>query len=315
MKKKTIPQGLMKKIMFFLFCMHSVGTFAQNIAVTGYVTDTRKEPLVGVTIQIQGTTHGTVSNFDGSYRITNVPIEAILEVSYVGMKSQVINVNGRTVINIVLLDDTELLDEVVVVGYGIQKKVSVTGAISTVDTKDLVKSTSPNLAAALAGRLPGLTAIQTSGQPGNDEVVLYLRGIGTLNDATPLILIDGIPRSNISTLDPNEIETVSILKDASATAVFGVRGANGVILITTRRGEAGKTQLNVRVNHSIQKFLVKADRLHSWEFAQLRNEAFLNDNPNAAADDASFSTEMLSISLGEINSIYFVGAITPSIIN
>lgn len=293
MKKKTIPQGLMKKIMFFLFCMYSIGILAQNIVVTGYVTDAREEPLVGVTIQIQGTSHGTVTNFDGSYRITNVPTEAILEVSYVGMQSQVINVNGRTVINIVLLDDAELLDEVVVVGYGIQKKVSVTGAISTVDTKDLVKSTSPNLAAALAGRLPGLTAIQTSGQPGNDEVVLYLRGIGTLNDATPLILIDGIPRSNISTLDPNEIETVSILKDASATAVFGVRGANGVILITTRRGEAGKTQLNVRVNHSMQKFLVKADRLHSWEFAQLRNEAFLNDNPNATADEMPFTQYMI----------------------
>lgn len=196
-------------------------------------------------------------------------------------------------LNVQLDADNVGLEEVVVVGYGVQKKVSVTAAISTIETKDLRQSSAANLSASLAGRLPGLTAMQSSGQPGADVVNLYLRGVGTLNDASPLILIDGVPRSNISKLDPNEVATVSILKDASATAVFGVRGANGVILITTRRGQPGKSELSVSVDRSYQKFLVKADRLHSLEFAELRNQAFLNSNPNASEDQLPFSQYMI----------------------
>ncbi|HHU25028.1 MAG TPA: SusC/RagA family TonB-linked outer membrane protein, partial [Bacteroidales bacterium] len=273
--------------------MYSFGVFAQNVNVTGLVTDTRGEPLIGVTIQVQGTAHGTVTDFDGKYLIPAVPADAILEVSYVGMKSETINVNGRSVIDITLEEDTGVLEEVVVVGYGIQKKASVTAAISTVDTKDLKQSSAPNLSTALAGRLPGLTAIQTSGQPGNDAVNLYLRGVGTLNDASPLILIDGVPRSNISRIDPNEVESISILKDASATAVFGVRGANGVVMITTRRGQPGKSELSISVDHSLQGFLVKADRLHSWEFAELRNQAYLNDHPGADEADMPYTQYMI----------------------
>ncbi len=279
--------------MFLILCVYSFGVFAQNVNVTGLVTDTRGEPLIGVTIQVQGTAHGTVTDFDGKYLIPAVPADAILEVSYVGMKSETINVNGRSVIDITLEEDTGVLEEVVVVGYGIQKKASVTAAISTVDTKDLKQSSAPNLSTALAGRLPGLTAIQTSGQPGNDAVNLYLRGVGTLNDASPLILIDGVPRSNISRIDPNEVESISILKDASATAVFGVRGANGVVMITTRRGQPGKSELSISVDHSLQGFLVKADRLHSWEFAELRNQAYLNDHPGADEADMPYTQYMI----------------------
>ena len=125
--------------------------------------------------------------------------------------------------------------------------------------------------------MPGLTAMQTSGRPGGDDVTLYLRGAGTVNGSNPLILIDGVPRDNISTMDPNEIASVSILKDASATAVFGVRGANGVIMITTRRGEEGKSELSISADYSLQRFTAEADRIHSWEFAELRNQAFRND--------------------------------------
>jgi TonB-linked SusC/RagA family outer membrane protein len=146
-----------------------------------------------------------------------------------------------------------------------------------VQTKDLKQSAAANLASALTGRLPGLTAIQTSGQPGNDLVELYLRGMSTTNGADPLILIDGVPRTEISTLDPNEIESVSILKDASATAVFGVRGANGVILITTRRGEMGKAELSVSADYSGQQFTIIPEHFHSWEYAEMMNEAARND--------------------------------------
>jgi TonB-dependent SusC/RagA subfamily outer membrane receptor len=258
--KMKIPKNLWKSFSFFLLFFSFLEINAQNKSITGTVTDTNNEALIGVTIQVQGTTKGTVTDYDGKYMIPDIPGDAKILVSYIGMQSQVIDVNNRSVIDIVLREDAEMLEDVVVVGYGIQKKASVTAAISSVDTKSLKQSSSANLSAALAGRLPGLTAMQTSGQPGNDVVNLYLRGAGTLNDASPLILIDGVPRNNISKIDPNEIETVSILKDASATAVFGVRGANGVIMITTRRGQPGKSELNVTVDHSMQKFLVQAVR-------------------------------------------------------
>lgn len=291
--KRTIPFNLGKMVMFIFLQICSISLFAQNISVTGIVTDSKNEPLIGVTLKIVGTTQGTITDIDGNYSLVNVPGDAQIEVSYVGMRSQVLAVNGRNRIDVVLLDDTELLEEVVVVGYGIQKKASVTAAIATVDTKSLKQSSSANLSSALAGRLPGLTAVQSSGQPGNDMVNLYLRGAGTLNDSSPLILIDGIPRNNISKIDPNEVESVSILKDASATAVFGVRGANGVIMITTRRGQPGKSELNISVDQSMQQFLVKADRLNSWEFAELRNQAYLNDNPGAADADMPFTQYMI----------------------
>lgn len=291
--KGKIPFNLGKMVMFIFLQICSISLFAQNISVTGIVTDSKNEPLIGVTLKIVGTTQGTITDIDGNYSLVNVPGDAQIEVSYVGMRSQVLAVNGRNRIDVVLLDDTELLEEVVVVGYGIQKKASVTAAIATVDTKSLKQSSSANLSSALAGRLPGLTAVQSSGQPGNDMVNLYLRGAGTLNDSSPLILIDGIPRNNISKIDPNEVESVSILKDASATAVFGVRGANGVIMITTRRGQPGKSELNISVDQSMQQFLVKADRLNSWEFAELRNQAYLNDNPGAADADMPFTQYMI----------------------
>ena len=291
MKRKLI--NLNKAVLITFMWAISICIFSQNLTVTGVITDIGGETLIGVTIQVQGTTQGTVTDFDGRYRITDVPSDANLEVSYVGMQNQVISVNGRTKIDIVLKEDSGLLEEVVVVGYGIQKKASVTAAIATVDTKELKQSSSANLSTALAGRLPGLTAMQTSGQPGNDVVNLYLRGAGTLNDASPLILIDGVPRGNISRIDPNEVESISILKDASATAVFGVRGANGVILITTRRGKPGKSELNISVDQSMQKFLVQSDRLHSWEFAELRNQAYMNDNPGAPDADRPFTQYMI----------------------
>jgi TonB-linked SusC/RagA family outer membrane protein len=245
--------------------------------VKGRVTDNSGETLVGVSIQVKGTTVGNITDINGDFSLTNLAEDAILVFSYVGYASQEISVKGKSVLNVVLLEETLGLEEVVVVAYGIQKKVSVTGAVASVQTKELKQSASANLSTSLTGRLPGLTALQTSGQPGNDVVNLYLRGVGTTNGASPLILIDGVPRDNINTLDPNEIASVSILKDASATAVFGVRGANGVILITTRRGEEGKAELSVSADYSGQQFTVVPSHLHSWDFAEMENQAFRND--------------------------------------
>jgi TonB-linked SusC/RagA family outer membrane protein len=250
----------------------------QSRTITGTVKDDLNEPIIGANIVIKGTTTGTTSDADGNFSLTTSLPNPALIISYIGYLTQeiVVDNSGRP-INIRLTEGDLALDEVVVVGYGTQKKISVTGAIASVQTKELKQSSAPNLAAALAGRLPGLVTAQTTGQPGRDDVTLYLRGVGTTNGASPLILIDGVPRDNISTLDPNEVASVSILKDASATAVFGVRGANGVILITTRRGTTGKAELSVTANYSLQKFLTRPDRVHSWEYAELRNQAMRND--------------------------------------
>jgi len=270
-----------KFIFFFMLCgiiPHLYGTeLQQPISVSGVVVDAANEPLPGVTIIIQGTTQGTNTDADGQFTITVPGENSVLQVSYIGFTTQTIVVGNRRTLRIVLEETSTLLDEVVVVAYGQQKKVSVTAAISTIQTKELKQSSAANLSNALAGRLPGLTTMQTSGQPGNDIVNLYVRGRGTTNQTDPLIMIDGIPRSDISTLDPNEIASVSILKDASATAVFGVRGANGVILFTTRRGSTGKTELSISADHSLQQFIVNTGRIHSWEFAELRNQASRND--------------------------------------
>jgi len=218
--------------------MVTINIMAQPMKISGYVKDADGNPIPGANVIIKGTTTGTITDFNGYYEIT-VPRSDnnLLVFSFIGMESREEMIGDRTVIDVNLAESKIELDEVVIVAYGSQKKIAVTGAVSTIQTKDLQQSSSANLTNALAGRLSGLTAIQTSGQPGNDDARLYLRGAGTLNGQSPLILVDGVPRPDIASIDPNEVGSISILKDASATAVFGVRGANGVILITTSRGE------------------------------------------------------------------------------
>jgi TonB-linked SusC/RagA family outer membrane protein len=265
----------------------------QSIPISGEIVDTDNLPLAGVTVMVQGTTIGTATDMDGKFTL-NVPGEnSVLSISYVGFQPVTLTVGGQRSFRLVMQELSTELEEVVVVAYGVQKKVSVTGAVASIQTKELKQSAAANLSTALTGRLPGLTALQTSGQPGNDVVNLYLRGVGTTNGANPLILIDGVPRDNINTLDPNEIASISILKDASATAVFGVRGANGVILITTRRGETGKAELSVSADYSGQMFTVIPPRLHSWDFAEMENQAFRNDG--ISEDNLPFTPYMIDM--------------------
>lgn len=253
-------------------------TVVVDKSVKGSVKDDKGEGLPGVSVVVKGTTQGTTTDIDGNYKL-NVPDNSgTITFSFVGYEVQEINVGNRTTLDVVLKVDIKALEEVVVVGFGEQKKVSVTGAVSTITTDDIKRSSSASLANALAGRLPGLTSIQSGGgQPGRDDATIYLRGAATTNGKGPLILIDGVPRDNIRTLDANEVATVSILKDASATAVFGVRGANGVILITTKRGSEGKTELSVNAEQSYSSFTREPERLHSLEYIALRNQASQND--------------------------------------
>lgn len=255
--------------------------------VTGLVTDKTGVSMPGVTVSVKGTNNGTVTDADGRYSLSDIPPNATLVFSFIGTKKREVKVNGHSVINTIMETEGTGLEEVVVVAYGSQKKVAVTGAINTVGSNELMQSSSASLAGALAGRLSGLTSLETGGdQPGVDDATLYLRGAATLNGKNPLVLIDGVERDNIRTLDANEVESVSVLKDASATAVFGVRGANGVILITTKRGVEGKAQLNLNAEQSFTTFTREPTFLHSVDYMNLRNEASLNDGLTTPFSDA-----------------------------
>ena len=213
---------------------------SSKLTVKGFVKDDKGDPMIGVTLIVKGTNFGTVSNADGSYSI-DVPYGgATLMVSYIGYAPQEINVNNRTKIDITLLEDSKALEEVVVVGYNVQKKETITGSIATITTKDLKQSPTANINNALAGRMPGLLVNQFSGgEPGNDAAQLNIRGISTYGQSGVIMIVDGIER-DMSYLAPDEIETFTILKDASATAPYGIRGANGVIVVTTKRGRKGE---------------------------------------------------------------------------
>lgn len=246
--------------------------------ITGKVLDENNQPMPGVTIIVDGTTNGTMTGSDGTFTLGGVPSGATVIVSCIGYTNQVLP-EGKSNYVVSLVPDSEMLEETVVVAFGQQKKLSVTGAISTVASADLRKTTSTRLDNALAGRVSGLSSMQSGGgQPGVDGATMYLRGAATTNGKSPLILVDGVERDNIRTIDMNEVESISVLKDASATALYGVQGANGVILIQTRKGQKGKAQLNISVDQSWTSFTKEPSRLHSWEYCELRNEALMNDS-------------------------------------
>ena len=250
----------------------------KKIQVVGTVTDGNGEPIIGATVQVKGGSLGVITDIDGRYTITVPDGNVILAASYIGYQSQEIKLNGRKTVNVHLQENVQTLQEVTVVAYGVQKKATLTGAISSVGTDALLKSPSGSVANTLAGQLPGVSSMQASGQPGADDAKIFVRGVGSLTEggAAPLILVDGVERSFFQ-MDPNEIESINVLKDASATAVFGVRGANGVILVTTRRGEEGKTKVSVSSSVGVQmptRILEVAD---SYTAASHYNQAQRND--------------------------------------
>lgn len=252
---------------------HNASEMAQSKEIRGKVTDSSGSPLPGVTVVVKGTTKGIITDIDGAFTITVSDDAQTLIFSFIGMLTQEIDATGKTEINVVMKDETLNVGEVVIVGYGQQKKESVTAAISTVEADELVQSPAANISNALAGRLSGLTSIQASGKPGEDAADLYVRGVGTYTGTqTPLIMVDGVARDSYNDIDPNEIESISILKDASATAVFGVRGANGVILINTKRGSKSAPKVSVSAQTAMIQFTELPKFLGSYDWATLKNE-------------------------------------------
>lgn len=254
-----------------------VSTFAQggDITVKGTVIDESGLPIVGAAVVVVGSTTGTVTDIDGNFQMS-VPSNASLQVAFIGYTTVQEAVNGRSVINFTLHDEFAELSEVQVVAYGAQKKVTVTGAISSVKAEDLVRTPVSSVNNVLAGQLSGVTTVQYSGEPGSDAADIFVRGKATWVDASPLIQVDGVERS-MSDIDPNEIESITVLKDASATAVFGVRGANGVILITTKRGKEGKANIDVSTSFSALSPTKMVEMASSLEYAEFYNAQRAND--------------------------------------
>lgn len=264
-----------KQLFFYLFLLQTILAHAQSFSVHGKVTDESGAPLPGSTVVVAGTTRGVATDFNGDYRIT-VKNGEILEYSFVGMQKETVQVTDQQEINVVLKESRVNLDEVEVVAYGVQKKVTVTGSISSIGTEELAKLPTISVANSLAGRVTGLSTVQYSGQPGADDPMIAVRGVSTLNGTSPLMLVDGVERS-FTQLDPNEIENITILKDASATAVYGVRGANGVIIVTTKRGTEGAPKISFSTSVGAQQPTRLLDFADSYTYALMYNEAQTND--------------------------------------
>ncbi|MFI3321257.1 MAG: TonB-dependent receptor [Rikenellaceae bacterium] len=255
-----------------------VNMIQQTLNVSGKVVDENGSPMAGVLVQVEGTTKGAITDTQGAYEIKGIAQGTKLVFSFVGYQTKTESANSDE-LHVQMEVDALVVEDVVVVGYGQQKKVSVTGAVASITDDALKSSPSANLEGALAGKLPGLSLMQASGTPGNEDFEIRLRGASTLSDSgqEPLILVDGVPRDNLNMLDVNEIASISILKDASATAVFGVRGANGVILVTTKTGTTDKPSLNASVEFGLQSFASDFASINSWEKITLDNQAKVND--------------------------------------
>lgn len=271
-----------KKICTF-FLLLVVGTLCSfthaQVTVSGVVADQKGEPLPGVSVIIKGTTQGTITDFDGNYKVT-APSGSIVEFSYIGYKTQEFTINENRVLNVVLIESSELLDEVVVVGYGTQRKVNMTGAVSSVDMSKMVESRPiTSLSAGLAGMAAGVSVTQGGGgRPGNDGATIRVRGQGTLNNSDPLVVIDGVP-GNMNDINPQDVENISILKDAASSAIYGSRAANGVILITTRKGKTGEAKISYNGYVTQQKVVHKMDLVTNYaDYMELFNEGKLNSN-------------------------------------
>jgi TonB-linked SusC/RagA family outer membrane protein len=263
----------------------------QKIAITGNVIDNLGDPLPGVNIRVKGLEIGTTTNGEGEFAIDVPYADAILIFSYVGFQPKEVALEGKNHVNVLLIEDSKALEEVVVVGYTTQKKATITGSIATITTKDLKQSPTANLNNALAGRMPGLMVNQFSGgEPGVDVSEVRIRGMGTYGDKSPIIVVDGVER-DMSYLSPEEIETFSILKDASATAPYGIRGANGVIIIQTKRGKAQeKATVNFKASAGTNNPVKFPTYLGSADYATLYNEAIINSNPGVDPSNLTLFT-------------------------
>ena len=277
MKKHVVnlSKGMFSLMMWALF----LSIYAQEITVKGTVVDTRGEPLIGVTIQLENSTVGTVTDYEGHFTLQNVPNDATLEVSYVGMTTQLIPLNGRTVLNITLEEDTEMLEELVVIGYQTIRKADLTGSVSVFNPDEMKNTIVTGTVGDALGTLPGVT-VRTSGAPGREGKV-EIRGTGTFGNSDPLYVVDGVVSGANRDFNFNDIESIQVLKDASAAAIYGSRAGNGVIIITTKQGKEGKMKIDVSSRATMQ-WLPKYNLTNRDQWIELNDLAFSNAGRPAA---------------------------------
>ena len=280
MQKYKMPISRLRMMVCLIGMLLPMCMFAQQITVQGVVKDQTGETVIGASVMEKGTTNGTITGIDGDFSLNMSP-NGTLVVSFVGYKTQEVQVRGQKQLQVVLSEDAEMLDEVVVIGYGTMKKSDLTGAVSSIGNKDIKDSPVSNLGQAIQGKISGVQIVD-AGKPG-DNVSIKIRGLGSINNCDPLVVIDGVPTDlGLSSLNMADVERLDVLKDASATAIYGSRGANGVVMITTKRGTEGKGKLAVSANYSFQNATNVPSLLNAAQYAELSNDMMVNSgrNPN-----------------------------------
>lgn len=280
MQKYKMPISRLRMMVCLIGMLLPMCMFAQQITVQGVVKDQTGETVIGASVMEKGTTNGTITGIDGDFSLNMSP-NGTLVVSFVGYKTQEVQVKGQKQLQVVLFEDAEMLDEVVVIGYGTMKKSDLTGAVSSIGNKDIKDSPVSNLGQAIQGKISGVQIVD-AGKPG-DNVSIKIRGLGSINNCDPLVVIDGVPTDlGLSSLNMADVERLDVLKDASATAIYGSRGANGVVMITTKRGTEGKGKLAVSANYSFQNATNVPSLLNAAQYAELSNDMMVNSgrNPN-----------------------------------
>lgn len=266
-----------KYILTICFALLGLSVLAQNIDITGQVmSQSDGEPLIGATVRVQGTNQGTATDIDGNFLLKNVAKNATLVFNYVGYAELSEPVNGRTVINVSMSETTSSLDELVVVGYGVAKKSDLTSSISTIKGSEINEMVTGNAMDALQGRVPGVQ-VASGGGPGSTPKVM-IRGVTSVNGSNPLYVVDGVPlnSSNINFINNNDIESMEVLKDASASAIYGTRASNGVVIITTKKGKSGDTKVDFSASVGFQH-IPKPKMAWANEYEKVFNTRYQND--------------------------------------
>ncbi|MDD4690565.1 MAG: TonB-dependent receptor plug domain-containing protein, partial [Eubacteriales bacterium] len=291
-RKKIIRKSLVTGFfsLFFLFC--SVALSAQIKTVTGTVKDATGYYIPGASVLLQGTTIGTVTNAQGEFILQNVPENAILHVSFLGYEPQNISVAGQTSIHVVLIEDTQSLEELVVIGYGTTKRANTVGSISKITAKDMVERPIARIENALQGQMAGVSVRSTSGKPGAD-IEIRVRGAASITgESRPLYVVDGVPLESLQGINPNDIESIDVLKDAASAAIYGSRGSNGVVLITTKRGKSGTPTISLNAYYGVGSLERKVDVLSSDEWITFNKKWYDRQWVNSQKGNLGDSQEM-----------------------
>jgi len=296
--KSKISHCIFKCCLMFVLLLNSSSLLAQNVTIRGTVRDANNEPVIGATIILSGNvSKGTVSDYDGNFILSDIPSNGTLQISYVGMATQSVQVNNRTVIDIVLQSDTQSLDEIVVVGYGVVRKSDLTGAVGSIRSEDITAKGSTSVMEALQGSIPGVNITQSSSRAG-DEMNIQIRGKSSLQGGSPLYVIDGVVFDNMDFLNPMDIEKIDVLKDASSTAIYGSRATNGVLMITTKKGESqeGKASVSYDGYYGFKNIANMPDFMDGDQFMKYRFSRYLSSkmNPDTGVTTWSMSEANLA---------------------